>query len=164
MKTKSALLIGGAGIAILTAASFAHAFGGSPWHHRGSAALMACVAAGPRSVKSNLRSSFKDSSLRSDREALLTAKQNLAQQILAKNTSLGSYETAVSQAQLKVLQDEDALAQSVCGQLSAPQLAAASTLYSNLQSNRQTVRGYFATAHQASGDAVSSTSSSIDEE
>jgi hypothetical protein len=52
-------------------------------------------------------------------------------------------------AEMKVVQDEDAIAQSVCKQLSPAQLAAASTLYTNLQNNRQTVHGYFAAAHQA---------------
>ena len=85
----------------------------------------------------------------------MTARQNLAQQILAKNPALTEYETALSQAQLKVIQDEDAVAQNVCGQLSTLQLAAASTLYSKLQSNRQAMRGYFATAHQAGGQPSS---------
>jgi hypothetical protein len=85
----------------------------------------------------------------------MTARRNLAQQILAKNPSLTEYETALSQAKLKVMQDEDAIAQNVCGQLSSSQLAAASTLYSNLESNRQTLRGYFAAARQASGDQSS---------
>jgi len=94
-----------------------------------------------------------------DRDALRTARINLAQQILAKNTSLGTYETALSQAQLKVIQDEDAIAQNVCGQLTASQLAAASTLFTNLQSTKQTVHGYFQTAHQASGETSAQTSS-----
>ena len=89
-----------------------------------------------------------------DKQAVQTAKNNLAQQILAKNTSLGQYEAALSSAQLKVIQDEDTIATGVCGQLSSTQLAAASTLYTNLQNNRQTVRGYFQTAHQASGDTT----------
>ena len=118
------------------------------WHKHGSPALMAYMAAAPHSVKANVRSSFKQSCLNSDRKTL-DARQSLAQQVLAKNTSLSSYETAVSRAQLKVIQDEDALVQSVCGQLSASQLSAATTLYSNLQSNHQTVRGYLAAAHQA---------------
>ena len=162
MKTKSAFVVSSAGVALLALTTFAHAFGDAR-HHDGSPALRACMVAAPQSVKANLRSSFKNSSLRTDRAALMTARQNLAQQILAKNTSLSSYETVVSQAQLKVMQDEDALAQSVCGQLSASQLSAASTLYNNLQSNRQTVRGYFAAAHQASGDSESSTQPGIGE-
>lgn len=139
------------GVAILTLAAYAQAFSGHGGHHHGSPALAACMAAAPKSVKANLWPTFKGSSLFSDRQAVETAKQNLAQQILAKNTSLTEYETALSQAQLKVIQDEDAMAQSVCGQLSAPQLAAASTLYTNLQGNRQTVRGYFQAAQQAAG-------------
>jgi hypothetical protein len=105
-----------------------------------------------KSVKTSLRSTFKSSSLRSDQKAVQTAKQNLAQQILAKNSSLTEYETALSQAQLKLTQDEDAIAQNVCRQLSASRLAAASTLYTNLQNNRQTVHGYFAAARQAAGE------------
>jgi hypothetical protein len=58
----------------------------------------------------------------------------------------------LSQGQLKVIQDQDVIAQGVCGRLSATQLAAASTLYTNLQNNRQTVKGYFATARQAAGE------------
>ena len=66
--------------------------------------------------------------MESDRQAVKTAKQNLAQQILAKDTSLTQYETALSQAQLKVIQDQDAIAQGICRQLSTTQLAAAFTL------------------------------------
>jgi hypothetical protein len=139
------------GAAILGLAAYAQAFSGHGGHHHGSPALAACLAAAPKSVKSNLWSTFKSSSLRSDRQAVWTAKQNLEQQILAKNSSLSEYETALSNAQLKVIQDEDAIAQSVCGQLSAAQLTAASTLYTNLQNNRQTVRSYFEAAHQAAG-------------
>jgi hypothetical protein len=139
------------GAAILGLAAYAQAFSGHGGRHHGSPALAACLAAAPKSVKSNLWSTFKSSSLRSDRQAVWTAKQNLEQQILAKNSSLSEYETALSNAQLKVIQDEDAIAQSVCGQLSAAQLAAASTLYTNLQSNRQAVRSYFEAAHQAAG-------------
>jgi hypothetical protein len=89
--------------------------------------------------------------LHSDRQALSTAKQNVTQFILGINTStpLSTLEQNVSAAELKVMQDEDAIAQSVCKQLSPAQLSAASTLYTNLQNNRQTVHGYFAAAHQA---------------
>jgi hypothetical protein len=147
------------GAAILGLAVSAQAFSGHGGHHHGSPALMACMTAAPASVKTNLRSTIKGSSLRADRDALRTARINLAQQILAKNTSLGTYETALSQAQLKVIQDEDAIAQNVCGQLTASQLAAASTLFTNLQSTKQTVHGYFQTAHQASGETSAQTSS-----
>jgi len=147
------------GAAILGLAVSAQAFGGHGGHHHGSPALMACMTAAPQSVKTNLWSTIKGSSLPADREAVMTARNNLAQQILAKNTSLGTYETALSQAQLKMIQDEDAIAQNVCGQLTASQLAAASTLFTNLQSTKQTVRGYFQTAHQASGETSGSTSS-----
>ncbi len=152
MRKFSSLVAAAAGATLLTIAAQAWAFGGGGGHHHGSPALMACMAAAPKSVKANLRSTFKNSSMRTDRQALMTAKENLTQQILAKNTSLTEYETAVSQAQLKVMQDEDAIAQNVCGQLSTSQLAAAATLHGNLQSNRQAMRGYFAAAHQASGD------------
>ena len=137
---------------ILAAAAYASAFPGpGGHHHHGSQALSACLAAAPKSVKTNLWSTFKNSPLHSDRQAVQTAKQNLQQQILAKSTSLTEYETALSQAQLKMLQDEDAVAQNVCGQLSPAQLSAASTLYANLQNNRQTVRRYFDAAHEAAG-------------
>jgi hypothetical protein len=49
-----------------------------------------------------------------------------------------------------VIQDEDGIAESVCGALTGSQLTAASTLYTNLQNNRQTVHGYFEAAHAAS--------------
>ena len=145
--------------AILGLAVSAQAFSGHGGHHHGSPALAACMTAAPKSVKTNLWSTIKGSSLRADREVMQTARNNLAQQILAKNTSLGTYETALSQAQLKVLQDEDAIAQNVCGQLTASQLAAASTLFTNLQNTKQTVHGYFQTAHQASGDSSAQTPS-----
>ena len=151
MRKFSPFIVAATGAAIVTLAAYAHAFSGHGGHHHGSPALAACLAATPKSAKTNLWSTFKNSSLHSDRQAVSTAKQNLAQQILAKNPSLTAYESALSQAQLKVIQDEDAIAQSVCGQLSASQLAAASTLYTNLQSNRQTMRGYFQAAHQAAG-------------
>jgi len=139
------------GAAILTVAAYVQAFSGHGGHHRGSSALAACLAAAPKATKANLWSTFKSFPLRSDRQAVETAKQNLTQAILAKNSSLSGYETALSGAQLKMIQDEDTIAQSVCGQLSASQLTAASTLYTNLQSNRQTIRGYFEAADQAAG-------------
>ncbi len=149
------------GAAILSLAVSARAFSAHGGHHHGSAALAACMAAAPQSAKSGLWSTFKGSSLHTDMQAVETAKNNLAEQILAKNTSLTQYETALSQAQLKVIQDQDAIAQNVCGQLSPTQLAAASTLYTNLQSNRQTVHGYFEAAHQAAGDSASQTSGDV---
>jgi len=152
MKKVSSFVAIVSGATLLTFAAQARAFGGGAGHHHGSPALMACMAAAPKSVKTNLWSTFKNSSLRADRQAETTAKNNLAGQILAKNTSLTAYETALSQAQLKVMQDQDAVAQTVCGQLSTAQLAAASTLYGNLQNTHQTMRSYFETARQASGD------------
>lgn len=154
MRKLSPFIAAVTGAAILSVAAYAQAFGGHGGHH-GSAALSACLAAAPKSVKTSLWSTFKSSSLRTDRQNVQTAKQALEQQILAKNNSLSEYENALSQAQLKVLQDQDAIAQSVCGQLSSSQLAAASSLYSNLQNNRQTVRGYFQAAHQAAGGQTS---------
>jgi hypothetical protein len=134
------------GVVIATSA-FAQGFHGHG--HRGSAALTACLVAAPQSVKQSLWTTFKNSPIREDKQAVHTAKANLNEQILAKNTNLGSYETALSQAQLKLLQDQDAIATSVCGQLSSAQLTAANMLYTNLQNNRQAVRGYFEAAHQA---------------
>jgi hypothetical protein len=136
------------GTLIVTLAGYAGAFQGHG-HRHGSPALMACLVAAPKSVRANLKSTFSNSPLRGDWQAVQTAKQNLAAQILAKTTPLTQYENALSQAELKLIQDEDALAQSVCGQLSAAQLSAATTLYNNLQTNRKTVRGYFQAAHQA---------------
>jgi hypothetical protein len=141
-------------VAMLTLAAHAQAFSGhGGGHHHGSPALSVCMVAAPASAKANLWSTFKNSSLKTDRQAVETAKQDLAQQILAKNTSLTEDETALSQAQLKVIQDEDTIAQGVCAQLSPAQLAAASTLYTNLQNNRQTMHGYFEAAHQAAGQS-----------
>jgi hypothetical protein len=148
MKKSLAIAAAVAGAGILTFAAYAAAFHGGGFRH-GSPALMACLAAAPKSVKADLKSTFSNSPLRGDWRAVQTAKQNLAAQILAKTTPLTQYENALSQAELKLIQDEDALAQGVCGQLSAAQLAAASTLYHNLQSNRKTVLGYFHAAHQA---------------
>ena len=151
MKKTSALVASIAGAAILGLAGYVQAFSGHGGHHHGSSAMGACLAAAPKSVKTNLRSTFESSSLHSDREALETAKQNVTQFILGINTTtpLSTLENNVSAAELKVIQDEDAIAQSVCKQLSPTQLAAASTLYTNLQNNRQAVHGYFAAAHQA---------------
>jgi hypothetical protein len=141
-----------AGAAILTVAGYAQAFGGHGGHHHGSAAMSACMAAAPKSVKTTLWSTFKSSSLRTDEQAVHSAKQALDQAILAKNTSLTADEAALSAAQLKVIQDRDAIAQTVCGSLSTTQLGAANTLYTNLQNNRQAVHGYFQTARDAAGE------------
>jgi hypothetical protein len=141
------------GAAILTLAGYAQAFGHGG-HHHGSPALSACMAAAPKSVKTGLWSSFKSSPLHADRKAVMTAKQNLDAAILAKGP-LTADENALSAAQLKVIQDEDAIAQNVCGQLTPAQLTAATTLYTNLQSNHQAVRGYFQAAREASGDTAS---------
>jgi hypothetical protein len=142
-----------AGAAVLALAASAQAFAGhGGGHHHGSPALAACMAATPKSEKSTLWSTFKGSSLHADEQAVHLAKQKLAQQILAKNTSLTDYETALSQAQLKVIQDQDGIAQTVCGQLKPAQLAAANTLYTNLQGNREAVHSYFAAARVAAGD------------
>jgi len=145
----SPFIAGVTGAAILTLAGYAQAFPGHGGGHRGSPAMAACLAVAPKSLKASLRSAFKSSRLRSDMKAVWTAKQNLAQAILAKTTPLTTYESALSTAQLKVIQDADAIAQNVCGQLTPAQLAAATTLYTNLQNNRQTVRGYFQAAHAA---------------
>jgi hypothetical protein len=154
MKKFSTMIAAAAGSAIFAFSPYALAFGGGG-HGHGSPALMACMVAAPASVKTNLKTTFHNSTIHTDRQAVETARGNLAQAILAKNTSLGTYETALSQAQLKVLQDEDGIAQNVCGQLSSAQLAAASTLYSNLQSSRESMRGAFQAARQASGDSTS---------
>jgi hypothetical protein len=151
MKTTSPLIVSVAGAAILALAGYVHAFSGHGGHHHGGSALGACLVAAPKSVTTNLRSTFESSSLHADRQAVWTAKQNVAQFILGINTTtpLSTLENNLSFAEMKVVQDEDAIAQSVCKQLSPAQLAAASTLYTNLQNNRQTVHGYFAAAHQA---------------
>jgi len=151
MRKFSPVIAAVTGAAILTLVGYVQAFPGHGGHHGGSS-LAACLAAAPKSVKANLWSTFKNSSLRSDRKAVWTAKHNLGQAILAKTTPLTTYESALSSAQLKVIQDRDAIAQGVCGDLSAAQLTAATTLYNNLQSNRQTVHGYFEAAHQAAGE------------
>jgi hypothetical protein len=152
-----------AGAAILAFTASAHALGHGG-HHHASPALAACLATAPKSARANLWSTFKSSSLYADQQAVRTARDSLAQQILAKNTSLTGYETALSQAELKLIQDQDAIAQNVCGQLSAAQLAAASTLYTNLRINRQTVRGYFEAAHLASGQTTGQTADQTDAE
>ncbi len=154
MKKFSPLIAAVTGAAILTLVGYVQAFSGhgGHHHHHGSPALAACLAATPESAKTSFRATFKGSSLHSDRKAAWMAKQNLEQAILAnpKSTSLGGLESALSSAQLKVIQDEDGIAESVCGALTGSQLTAASTLYTNLQNNRQTVRGYFEAAHAAS--------------
>ena len=151
MKKTSVFIASFAGAAILALAGYVEAFSGHGGHHHSASALGACLAAAPKSVTANLRSTFESSSLHTDRQALRTAKQNVAQFILGINTTtpLSTLENNLSMAEMKVVQDEDAIAQSVCKQLSPTQLAAASTLYTNLQNNRQTVHGYFEAAHQA---------------
>ncbi len=139
-----------AGAAIFAVTGYAQAFGGHGGHH-GSSALGACLAASPKSAKAGLHATFKSSSLRSDAKAVHAAKQALDQAILAKSTSLTADEAALSAAELKVIQDRDAIAQTVCGGLTPSQLSAASTLYTNLQNNRQTVRGYFEATREAAG-------------
>ena len=151
MKKSSALIASFAGAAILALAAYVQAFSGHGGHHRSGSALGACLAAAPKSFRTNRHSTFESSSLHVDRQALWTAKQNVAQFILGINTTtpLSTLENNLSMAEMKVVQDEDAIAQGVCKQLSPAQLAAASTLYTNLQNNRQTVHGYFEAAHQA---------------
>jgi hypothetical protein len=151
MRKFSGLIAAFAAGAILGAVGYVQAYSGHHGHHHGSAALSACLAAAPQSVKANLWSTMKGSSLWTDKKAVWTAKQNLAQGILAQTNPLTPLETALSAAQLKALQDQDALAQNVCGQLTPAQLQAANTLYTNLQANRQTVRGYYEAAHAAAG-------------
>lgn len=101
--------------AIITLANYVQAFSGYGGHHHGSPALAAWQAAAPKSLETNLWSTFKSSSSVSERHAVKKAKQNLAQQILAKNPSLIEYETGLSQVQLKAIQDEDAIAQASAG-------------------------------------------------
>ncbi|MBF6568278.1 MAG: hypothetical protein IVW54_05315 [Candidatus Binataceae bacterium] len=149
MRKFKSLIVAVAGIALVSAAAYAHSFSGhsGDWHVHGTSALAVCLAAAPEAVKNNLRTSFESSSIDADMQAVITAKQALSRQILAKTADLTSYETALSNAELKVQQDKDAIAANICGQLSAKQLAAASTLYTNLQNERATVIGYFAAAH-----------------
>jgi hypothetical protein len=152
MRKYKSLIVAVAGVAVVSVAAYAHAFGGhgGGWHHHGGGSAMAvCLAAAPESVKSSLHTTFKDSTIHTDMAAVKTAKQTLTQQILAKTADLSSYETAVSNAELKVLQDKDAIAAGVCNQLTTAQLQAANTLYTNLQNNRATVKGYFQAAHAA---------------
>jgi hypothetical protein len=153
MRKLSPFIAAAAVAAILTVVGYVQAFSGHGGHHHGSAAMSACMAAAPQSVKTSLWSTFKSSSLHSDRQAVQAARQSLAQFLLGINTStpLSTLESNLSKAQLKEIQDQDAMAQNVCGQLTQAQLAAASTLYTNLQNNRQTVRGYFEAAHAAAG-------------
>ena len=148
------------GAGILTVAVYAQAFSGHRGHH-GSPALMACLAAAPQSVKANPKSTFSNYNLQGDRQNVQAAKQSLAQQIFANATAsitggtptpLTQLEGNLSAAQLKLMQDQDAIAQSVCSQLDSTQISAASTLYNNLLANRQTVRGYFQTAHSAANE------------
>ncbi len=140
------------GTAILALVGYVEAFPGHGGHHHGSAAMSACMAAAPKSVKTSLWSTFKSSPLHADRKAEWQAKQALAQAILANpKGDLTQLETNLSNAQKAVLHDQDTIAQTVCGGLSPAQLSAASTLYANLQSNRQTVHGYFQAARAAAG-------------
>ena len=153
MRKYKSLIVAVAGVAVISVAAYAHAFGdhghGGGHHHGGGSAMAVCLAAAPESVKSSLHTTFKASTIHTDMAAVKAAKQTLTQQILAKTADLSSYETAVSTAELKVLQDKDAIAAGVCNQLTTAQLAAASTLYTNLQNNRATVKGYFEGAHAA---------------
>jgi len=151
MKKTSPLIASVTGAAILALAGYVHAFSGHGGHHHGASALGACLAAATKSVATSPHATFESSSLHADRQALRTAGQNVAQFILGINTTtpLSTLENNLSSAEMKVVQDEDAIAQSVCKQLSPAQLVAASTLYTNLQNNRETVHGYFAAAHQA---------------
>ncbi|HVA80108.1 MAG TPA: hypothetical protein VNF29_04215 [Candidatus Binataceae bacterium] len=153
MRKFKSLIVAVAGVAIVAAAAYAQPFGdhggGSGWHYHGTSALAVCLAAAPEAVKTGLRTTFESSSIDADMQAVIAAKQALSRQILAKTADLTSYETALSNAERKLQQDKDAIAANICGQLSTKQLAAASTLYTNLQNDRATVIGYFAAAHAA---------------
>ena len=50
---------------------------------------------------------------------------------------MSTAENDLSAAKLKLLQDQDAVAAKICGQLSAQQLNAAQTLYKNMTALRQ---------------------------
>lgn len=155
MRKFSGLITAFAAGAVIGAVGFVQAYAGYSGHrgghHHGSAAMSACMVAAPQSVKSNLWSAIKGSSLFADKKAMWAAKQSLDKAILVQTKPLTPLENALSAAQLKVLQDQDGIAQNVCGQLTQAQLSAANTLYTNLQANRQTVRGYFEAAHAAAG-------------
>jgi hypothetical protein len=66
MKKTSVLIASIAGGAILAVAGYVQAFSGHGGHHHGSSAMGACLAAAPKSAKTNLHSTFESSSLHGD--------------------------------------------------------------------------------------------------
>jgi Skp family chaperone for outer membrane proteins len=141
----------------------AHAHGGfgAHGHHHGSAAAKACIAVMTPDQRANLKTIFSDSksSLMTDHQKVMSAKQDLANAILSKTSDLSSLESNLSNAKLKLLQDEDAAAVKVCGMLTDKQLGAAQGLYKNMlalhQSTHQQMMDYFKQARTAAGDTSS---------
>jgi len=152
--------IGSAALAFGVA--FAHGGFGGHGHHHGSAAAKACIAVMTPEQRSNLKTIFTEakSSLKADHQKVMAAKQDLNEAILSKTSDLSSLETNLSNARLKLLQDQDAAAVKVCGMLNDKQMSAAHGLYKNLaalrQSTHQQMRDYFKQARDAAGDTSTS--------
>jgi hypothetical protein len=150
--------IGSAAIAVTVA--YAH---GGFHHHHGSAAAKACIAVMTPDQRGNLKSIFSDAkgTIITDHQNVQSARQALSEAILSKNGNLAPLETSLSNAQMKLLQDEDAAAVKVCGLLNDKQLSAAEGLYKNMvalrQSSHQQARDYFNQARTAAGDTTSTT-------
>jgi hypothetical protein len=145
----------GSGLIAVTGA-YAFGFGGHHGHH-GSGAAKACIAVMNHDQRDGLKTIFKGEkgTFFTDHKAAETAKQDLALAILNKG-DVSTAENNLSAAKLKVLQDQDAVAAKICGQLNAQQLSAAQNLYKNMtalrQSSHEQARTIFQNARTAAGN------------
>jgi hypothetical protein len=147
--------------ALLAPAAYAHGFRG----HRGTSAIMPCMAVAQPQQKASLKQMFANSkqTLKTDHQNVKTARNALTDAILSGSKDLSAQESAVSKAELQMLHDRDTLATKFCGQLSPKQLNAAQTLHKNMrtlheQSHAQ-AKSYIEAAKAASGNTATDQSS-----
>lgn len=139
------------GTGLIASAAHAQSFHG---HHRGGA-MGSCIAVMNSTQKGNLKSTFSSqkSTLQTDRQNVMSARQALTTAILSNPSGVSGAESSLATAQAQFQKDKDALAASVCGQLSSTQLTAAQTLNTNMTnlhaSTRQQAQSYFQAAQAA---------------
>ena len=158
---RSRLILQGA--AVVTAGVFFATSGyaqGFAGHHHGNSAMRTCIGVMSSSQKADL----KQQSLKSERQNVVSAKQELTLAILSGSKDVSSLESGLATAQQQLQKDEDSAAAQVCGQLSSAQLSAAKTLFNNLTTlhtnTRQQEKTYFQQAKSAAGNSTSESQTS----
>ena len=156
----AAAAIGSAALAV-AAAHAAYGFGHHG--HHGSGAAKPCVAVMTHDQRMGLKAIFKGAktNIIADHKSVKAAKEALAAAILSGDTTTAlsapdGPESKLSAAELKLQQDEDAAAVTICGKLSSQQLSAAEGLYKNMlklrESSHEKAREYFKQARHNAGD------------